>query len=92
VVYSSHVQFFHEYMTILGLDTSLFGLPVARGGWTPEEEETILAGFAVHVWRHPRRVRSSFVTTLSLSGTCSTSAATSAAAFSGPSFSPRGRG
>jgi hypothetical protein len=58
VVYSSHVQFFHEYMTILGLDTSLFGLPVARGGWTPEEEETILAGFAVHVWRHPRRVRS----------------------------------
>jgi hypothetical protein len=54
-VYSSHVAFFHEFMTILGLDISSFGLPVAQGGFTLDEEETILSLFAVHVWRSPRR-------------------------------------
>ena len=33
-VYSSHVSFFHEFMTLLGLDFSSFGLPVAQGGFT----------------------------------------------------------
>ena len=42
-VYSSHVSFFHEFMALLGLDFSSFGLPVAQGGFTPEEEEMLLA-------------------------------------------------
>jgi len=42
-------------MTLLGLDFSSFGLPVAQGGFTLEEEEMLLALFAVHVWRSPRR-------------------------------------
>ena len=54
-VYSSHVAFFHEFMTILGLDISSFGLLVAQGGFTLDEEDTILSLFAVHVWRSPRR-------------------------------------
>jgi hypothetical protein len=54
-LYSSHVAFFHEFMTILGLDTSSFGLPVAQGGFTLKEEETLLSMFAVHCWRAPRR-------------------------------------
>jgi len=46
-VYRSHVAFFHEFMTILGLDISSFGLPVAQGGFTLKEEETLLSMFAV---------------------------------------------
>jgi len=42
-------------MALLGLDFSSFGLPVAQGGFTPEEEEVLLALFSVHVWRSPRR-------------------------------------
>jgi hypothetical protein len=55
-VYSSHVAFFQEFFNLLGFDISLFGLPVAQGGYSVEEEETVMSAFAVHVWRHPRRV------------------------------------
>ena len=39
------------------LAAAVFGLPVAQGGWAPENEETVLAAFAVYKWRNLRRQR-----------------------------------
>ena len=39
------------------LAAAISGLPVAQGGWTPEDEGTFLAAFPVCKWRNPRRQR-----------------------------------
>ena len=53
-MYKSHLAFFFEFATLFGIDIPSFGLPVAQGGYSSEKEETILALFAVFVWRNPR--------------------------------------
>ena len=62
VVYTSHLAGFREFASLIGLDILSFGLPVAQGGYSDEEEETILAAYAVWVWRNPRRGKKKFNT------------------------------
>jgi hypothetical protein len=55
LAYRRHVAFFLEFFALIGLDIPLFGAHVALEGLTFEQEETVLAAFAVHARRCPSR-------------------------------------